>query len=236
MINKSVDEAVFDAILAQAFRDAAEADMKEEALDKDFVPVKLTPEHLRIEQRAYRRYEAKRKQENNANLYAGIRRAVASILIVGTIGFATVFAVPPVRAAVVDAVVEFFEKYISFDFWGDSPNVTMKLGDYELSYIPNGFELTEQEETRLYNRYNFINPETGDSFSIKFSATKSLTVQFDSEYSTYDSTDIGDYTAYWIESEINTNHELMINNGTDVIEIAGNVSQQEILTIAKNIS
>ena len=76
MIKKSVDEAVFDTILTQAFRDAAKEDMKDEALDKDFVPVQLTPEHLQIEQKAFKRYEARCKRQVSANRYAVLRRVV----------------------------------------------------------------------------------------------------------------------------------------------------------------
>ena len=236
MINKSVDEAVFDAILTQAFRDAAEADMKEEALDKDFVPVKLTPEHLRIEQKAYKRYEVQRKRRVNANRYAGLRRAVSCILIVGTIGFVTMFAVPPVRAAVIDAVVEFFDRYTSFDFWGYGRSEALKLGDYELGYIPDGFELTEQEKTRLSSKYTLTNSETGIAILIKFVPTNSTTVQHDSEHSEYDVVDVNDYTAYLVESEVDETLRLMYNDGTNVITITGALSQKEILKIAENIS
>lgn len=236
MIKKSVDEAVFDTILTHAFRDAAKEDMKDEALDKDFVPVKLTPEHLQIEQKAFKRYEARYKRQVNANRYTVLRRVVSCILIVGTLGFVTMLAVPPVRAAVIDAVVEFFDKYTSFDFGAYIYGEAYKLGDYELRYIPDGFELTKQEETRLYSEYTLTNAETSIDIRINIAPADSTTIKYDSEHSEYNVVAVNNYTAYLVKSEIDETLQLMYNDGTNVITITGALSQKEILKIAENIS
>ena len=236
MIKKSVDEAVFDTILTQAFRDAAKEDMKDEALDKDFVPVKLTPEHLQIEQKAFKRYEARYKRQVSANRYTVLRRVVSCILIVGTLGFVTMLAVPPVRAAVIDAVVEFFDKYTSFDFRAYINDEAQKPGDYELGYIPGGFELTKYEETRLYSEYTLTNAETGIAVRINIAPADSTTIKYDSEHSEYNVVAVNNYTAYLVRFEIDETLLLMYNDGANVITITGALSQQEIIKIAENIS
>ena len=236
MIKKSVDEAVFDTILTQAFRDAAKEDMKDEALDKDFVPVKLTPEHLQIEQKAFKRYEARYKRQVSANRYTVLRRVVSCILIVGTLGFVTMLALPPVRAAVIDAVVEFFDKYTSFDFGAYIYGEAYKLGDYEFGYIPDGFELTEQEETRLYAKFILTNTEVGTAITIKYAPSDSTTIQLDSEHSDYETVLVNGYTAYLIQSETDRSFQLIYNDGYNVITVSGDISKKEILKIAENIS
>jgi len=162
MINKSVDEAVFDAILTKAFRDAAEADMREEELDTGFVPVTLTPKQLKIEKAAYHRAHTRRKRAASSAHYPVLRRIVSCILIVATIGFATIFAIPPIRAAVVGAVVEVFNKFTALNFASSGIVEPLKLGDYQFGYLPKNFKLTEQSETRLLSQYTFNHIKTGD--------------------------------------------------------------------------
>ena len=137
-------------------------------------------------------------------------------------------AVPPVRASVIDAVVEFFDKYTSFDFGAYIYDEAYKLGDYELGYIPDGFELTKQEETRLYSEYTLTNAETSIDIRIKIAPADSTTIQHDSEHSKYNVVAVNNYTAYLVKSEIDETLQLMYNDGTNVITITGALSQKEI--------
>lgn len=125
---------------------------------------------------------------------------------------------------------------LPFDFGAYIYDEAHKLGDYELSYIPDGFELTKHEETRLYSEYTLTNAETGIAIYIKIVPTNSTTIQHDSEHSKYNVVAVNNYTAYLVKSEIDETLQLMYNDGTNVITITGALSQKEILKIAENIS
>ena len=125
---------------------------------------------------------------------------------------------------------------LPFDFGAYIYDEAHKLGDYELSYIPNGFELTNQEQTRLYAEYTLTNAETGIAIYIEITPADSTTIQHDSEYSEYNVVAVNNYAAYLVKSEIDETLRLMYNDGTNVITITGAFSQKEILKIAENIS
>jgi len=64
----------------------------------------------------------------------------------------------------------------------------------------------------------------------------SLSVQFDANYSQNEETVINGYPAYWVETDTYSNCQLVFSTGNHVIEIGGNISLEEILSIAENIS
>ena len=106
------------------------------------------PEKYRKAERKY--YNKKMKQSSGT--HAVLRKIAACILICLSVGFAALMAIPTVRAAVWDSVVNFYEKYIKFDF-----NVAAigeeTIGDYTLRYVPDGFVRTAVVENDAKNKY-----------------------------------------------------------------------------------
>ena len=125
---------------------------------------------------------------------------------------------------------------LPFDFGAYIYDEAHKLGDYELSYIPDGFELTKYEETRLYSEYTLTNAETGIAVRIYIAPADSTSIKYDSEHSEYNVVAVNNYTAYLVRFEIDETLLLMYNDGANVITITGALSQQEIIKIAENIS
>ena len=231
MINKSVDEAVFDSILTRAFRDAVKADMEE---DKNTAPVKLTPEHLKAERRAYNKYEAMERQLDKRSIHPRLRRAVSAVLIAGCVGFVTMISIPKVRAAVAEVVIEFFEKYVSFDFTrsGDS---SAREGEYTFGYIPDGFELVEQYEDPLTKECVYKDGN-GSELSILYVPTKNTILMNDIENAEYSEIEINGYRAYIMDSAAYNNARLLFDDGKNVFTIVGNLPKEEFLKIAENIT
>ena len=174
MSKKSMNEILFDAALEKAFADAWEQEMKE--LEREELPAaEINPRHRRKERRAFAR-----TQRRTSRLYEVSRKIAACLLIVLGLNFTAILVIPTVRAAVWDSVVEFFEKYMVFDFvHSDSDSVV--IGDYTMEYVPDGFALLDAYEMRLYSLYKFSNLE-GDWFNITyFSSEEQANLKYDKE-------------------------------------------------------
>lgn len=231
MINKSVDEAVFDSILTRAFRDAVKADMEE---DKNTAPVKLTPEHLKAERRAYNKYEAMERQLDKRSIHPRLRRAVSAVLIAGCVGFVTMISIPKVRAAVAEVVIEFFEKYVSFDFTrsGDS---SAREGEYTFGYIPDGFELVEQYEDPLTKEWVYKDGN-GSKLTISCSNTKATIFMNDIAQAEYLEIEVNGCRAYFMDTGVYNSERLIFDDRKNVFTIVGNLPKEEFLKIAENIT
>ncbi|MBQ8551908.1 MAG: DUF4367 domain-containing protein [Clostridia bacterium] len=225
------DEAVFDTILAQAFRDAAEADFKEEKNGAE--PIKLTAAQLKEERKAYERYE--KKNRSGVKRFTGMHKAVACILLVCTIGFAAMFAIPPVRAAIVGAVVEFFTEYMSLDF-GDSDGDAITVGEHKFDYIPDGFVMIDSVENKIANKYTFENKDTNESFIIRFTTENISGSNYDFKNTEYEKLDINGYSACLIKSGADLVTAIVFNTNSNVITVSGTISEKEIIKIAEKIS
>ena len=230
MTNRSENEKIFEAILVSAFRDAANLDMEEDELCE---PVKLSPEHLKEERRAYNRYEFRRKWiwvTGNQIL----RRVVAIILVVGCVGFAVLVSMPEVRAAVVDAVVKFRDKYVSLDFTGAGSG-TFTSGEYTFGYIPKGFKLTEEYEDPITKSYEFTNDE-GEELSISYTPAFATLTEADIENSEYSEIMVNDHVARLFGTDDCGITLLIFSDGNYVFRVSGNISEKEIIKFAEKIS
>lgn len=212
-----------------AFRDAAIADMEEAKLCE---PVTLSSKHLKEERRVYNRYEFKRKcQSITKNPF--LRKAVAVVLVICCVGFATLVSMPEVRAAVVDAVIKFCDKYVSLDFT-KSGSTTLTNGEYTFGYIPKGFRLTEQYEDPITKIYKLTN-DVGKEIYISYTPTFMTTIENDIENNEFSEISVNGYKAYLFKANGQEKTKLIFDDGDNVIRIAGDISEQDVLKIAKKI-
>jgi len=226
MINKSVDNAVFDAVLRKAFTEAFAREVAE--IEAQPSAAESLPEKYR---RAERRYYNKKMKQSSVT-YAVLRKIAACILICLSVGFATLMAIPTVRASVWDSVVNFYEKYIKFDF-----NITAcgeeTIGDYTLGYVPDGFVRTVMRETPVRNVYTY---ESGQNvFNIEYYYSKSNTLAIDDEKGNIYVIKINDMDGYMIEYYDGT-YALVWRCNDVVFTVDGNIDSKEIIEIAENIS
>ena len=225
MINKSVDNAVFDAILRKAFTEAFEREVAE--IEAQPSAAGALPEKYRRAERKY--YNKKMKQSSGT--YAVLRKIAACILICLSVGFAALMAIPTVRASVWDSVVDFYEKYIKFDF-----NVAAigeeTIGDYTLRYVPDGFVRTAAMETALKNVYKY---ENGNYiFSVKYYYPEGNTIAYDDEGGEMHIIDIDGEDGYLIEYDGGWQSFTWQKNDA-IFTVDGNLSANEMIKIAKNI-
>ena len=230
MTSGSENKKIFEAILVSAFRDAANLDMEEAELCE---PVKLSPAHLKEERRAYNRYEFRRKWRWVTGNQI-LRRVVAIILVVGCVGFAVLVSMPEVRAAVVDAVVKFRDKYVSLDFTGSGSGI-FTSGEYTFGYIPKGFKLTEKYEDPMTKSYEFTNDE-GKNICITYSPSFMTILENDIENNDYSEIMINKYKAYLFNSNKLGETKLIFDDGSNVFRIRGEIPEKDVLKVASKIS
>ena len=225
MINKSVDNAVFDAILRKAFTEAFEREVAE--IEAQPSAAGALPEKYRRAERKY--YNKKMKQSSGT--YAVLRKIAACILICLSVGFAALMAIPTVRASVWDSVVNFYEKYIKFDF-----NVTAggeeTIGEYTLGYVPNGFVRTAAYETALKNVCKYENGQ--NVINIRY-YPDGHDIAYDDEKGKIYTIKINDIDGYLVEY-LDGTYTLVWEYNHNVFTVDGNISSKEIIKIAENIS
>lgn len=226
MINKSVDNAVFDAVLRKAFTEAFAREVAE--IEAQPSAAESLPEKYRREERKY--YNKKMKQSSGT--YKVLRKIAACILICLSVGFAALMAIPTVRASVWDSVVNFYEKYIKFDF-----NVTAggeeTIGEYTLGYVPDGFVRTDAMETAVKNIYKYENGQR--VFCISYHCSKEKTIAYDDEKGVMRNIKINGIDGYMIKYS-DGKFTLVWENNDIVFTVDGNLSSKELFKIAENIS
>ena len=226
MINKSVDNAVFDAILRKAFTEAFEREVAE--IEAQPSAAGALPEKYR---RAERKYYNK-KMRQSSGTYAVLRKIAACILICLSVGLAALMAIPTVRASVWDSVVNFYEKYIKFDF-----NVTSvgeeTIGDYTLGYVPDGFVRTAEVETSFKNKYRYENGEC--YFTVSCYASEDISVLYDDENGKVELIRVREKDGYCIVY-LDGSASIVWQVNHTVFSCVGNVTKAELMKIAENIT
>ena len=224
MINKSVDNAVLDAVLRKAFTEAFEREVAE--IEAQPSAAEALPEKYR---RAERKYYNK-KMRGASGTYAVLRKIAACILICLSVGFAALMAIPTVRASVWDSVVNFYEKYIKFDF-----NVTAggeeTIGDYTLRYVPDGFVRTSAVETALKNVYKYEDGQHAFNI-VYYYYPEDYTIAYDDEKGVMHSIQINGMDGYLVEYSGGT-YTLVWEYNHTVFTVDGDISVNEMMKIAE---
>ena len=128
-INDSVFEALFRQAVIDNFLEELDSLPPEEELAKLYT---FSPEHETRMQRLFAR-EARRERTRAVIMWT--RRAAAVFVIAVTIIFGVLMFNPQVRAAVVETVTEWYEKFVRFT--SNAPE--MAKTNLEPGYIPDGF-------------------------------------------------------------------------------------------------
>ena len=229
MTNNPENEKIFEAILASAFRDAALADLEEA---KKCEPVTFSSKHLRAQRRAYSKYKLRRGWKEITENHI-LRKSVAALLVICSVGFVALVSMPEVRAAVADAVVRFCDKYVSLDF--TRPGQSFADCEYTFGYIPKGFRLADEYSDPLVKSYIFRN-DSGEKFSITYSLSSMTAIEADNENSRYSEITINDKTAHLIENDAQGEVVLIFDDGDNVFEINGQLQKKDAVRIAEKIS
>ncbi|MBQ2767755.1 MAG: DUF4367 domain-containing protein [Clostridia bacterium] len=227
MINRKVDDAVFDVILTHAFREAFAQEM-EQIEAEDSQPAQPSEKHRKHERAYYKKM--RRKPIKVMTIVRGTAACVAAVIC---LSFGAMMFSPPVRAAVVDTLVGFFEKYVAVDVDVDKDSKAIFVGEYTMNYVPHGFELVDRSESSAINRYKFSNGS--EYFKLCFYETKDSLLKFDMEQGNTTQLEINGELAYLIQNENGYSILVWIYDGK-TMSVEGVINIKTMQNIAKNIS
>ena len=216
------DEALGEAFLKSAFKEAAELEFSE--ISKTDVDIKYPTDK---QQREIGRAIAKKKNSAVSKIW----RAVAMIAIVFCLTFGVLMLQPTVRASVLDVVITFFEDYLNINLGSNEPTANYPLGDYTITYIPNGYILTDSKDTLLHNTKTFS--DNKNELNIYYYNSPYKKVNVDNE--SLSEIKIGELHGYFIEHENPELNNLIWGNENYYFSIRSALPKKEMIKIAENI-
>lgn len=224
MINRKVDEAVFDAILEQAFSDVIEEDFEKLKSESESCTISSETD-LKI-----RKMIAKAGKADQRKLTRTVLRIASVVLVVMlNLGLIGILMVPSVNAEVKNVFADLFEKYTSYET-KEQDSLVVTTSEYEIKYIPKEFELIQREDNFLlfkeinqgngYISINIYNEDFGRlSIDTENNTSKNIKINGTEANLNYTGTD---YSLFWYD-------------GYHFLAIYSNVAEQELLKIACNI-
>ena len=234
---KSMNNSIFEAMLTNAFSEYLDERMASvpsdaELAEKFPLPKKKTKWiNRRIKERKYNR-------KRPLKLVYTQRVAIAA-LVIFSLSFGILSTSPKVQAAIKDTVVEWYEKYIKFNFKstetaGEEKESQRTLESFNIGYIPSGFTQTESSE-RIDDRYYMYTNESNDYIIIEIAITDTYGFVADNEKNKYDEISLHGSKAYFMFDDVNQSGAVIWADGAYTITVEGIFNKEELLKIAENI-
>ena len=192
-----------------------------------------SPEKLKELQREINRQNRRRKICSLQQILSPIISRVAIIFLVFVIGLSTVLVTSAdAREYLYQLIFTMYERYSEVVIPEDITNTVESKIKYEITYIPDGFELTEEQmltssESKVYadsnNHFIIIGFET---------LSDGQTIRFDTENADIQSVMIGDSMGHIIKKDYT---QIVWQNATTFFSISSNLPSETTLKIAQGI-
>lgn len=224
MINKKIDEAVFDALLEQAFSDVIEEDFKK--IKEESEPCSISSETDHKIRAMIAKAEKQRKPKHTNTI---LRAAAVVLIVMLNLGLIGILMVPSVNAEVRNVFADLFEKYTAYETLKNNYEA-ITTSEYKIGYVPSGYELISNDDFHVLFRE--INQGNG-YISINMSNEDFARTSLDSENTVTQNIKIngndaclcirdGNYTLFWYD-------------GYKFFTLYSNINEYELLKIANNI-
>ena len=230
MINKSVDDKLFDSILSQAFLEAAEQDL-EEMPDEE---VEYSPKYQKEERKKYNKVmRTSHFAPKKRAIGIGVKRVASVVLVIGVILSIVMLMTPTIRADFFNLATTFFEKYFSISPAGQ--DVSYETEGYLFGYIPEDLVDVDVRENPVASRYTFTSVDGERSATIKIQPAKNSSLQYDNEHMTVSEILVNGYRGYLISSDYSSISDIIWADDATLFSVRGNISVGELTKIAENI-
>jgi len=243
-INDELFDAICEAAFSQYVTDTCASYPSKEETDAMFTIPKKGRRRLK------RALKAKKYGKPLFVVY--LRRVAVILLVTVTVAFGVLMTNTEVRAAIKNTIIEWYSEYIKFNFIAGEEtvveidpistgeksdvqdNTSNPLYDYEIGYIPAGFELDsirEKEHRRSYIYYN----SSGKHISISINDPKYSTFSSDIEHNEYTEMKIDDRNVYLLYDDNRNDGSIIYSESDYIIYVYGSVEKTELIEIFKNI-
>lgn len=232
---KSVHESVFEGILSTALAAYIEEEMSLAPSD-DELTVMYPASEKRLKE--YRRRAKKQKPSKTPTAVVHLRRVAVIFLAVVSVCFGILMINDGVRAAVIESVVTWYEKYVEFDFF-NSGNTAMfesknSVDDFVVEYIPEGFEYDSTSEIPGVKEIFYFD-ENGEFIFVGLYESENHWTSLDSEYSEYEEVKINGHDAYLLYNEAESAGSIAFGDKLFSVCITGLIDKEELIKVAENI-
>ncbi len=146
MINKKIDEAVFDVVLEQAFSDVIEEDVKK--LQEEAEPCTISAE---TDSKIRKMIAQVGKHDHRMRTKTVIRVASIVLVVLLNVSLIGLLMVPSVNAEVKNVFADWFDKYVSYETISNK-HKAVTTSEYEIGYIPGEYELILNDNKQILFR------------------------------------------------------------------------------------
>lgn len=181
---------------------------------------------------------AQEKVMRKYNIIRILKYAAIIVLMIGTLALTN----SDVRAKIKEIFFEMFDEYAVMTFNSESENVITSLEDldFELGYVPDGFELVEEIKTiNVVNIYYADNNDKNLLIEYCLIYNDKINLNTDSKDMIYENIIInGKYESYFRSSEDTNKENYLIYYNSELgctVTIMANLSKEEMIKIAENI-
>lgn len=184
-------------------------------------------------------YEKTFRRASRQEAWAKAGRRIAAAVLVFLIGGAILLVVnPTARAAIRDWFFEIIGEHVVYQF-EENANMT-KLPQYQLSYLPDGFEVLDKIDNSIMQSILYRNEISNEVFRFEYSFFhEGMHLDlFTGKSTTQETVTVNGITAdfYYADASSNTNNLIWIDKKMQIIfSISGNLDQSIMLHIAENI-
>lgn len=231
-MNKSFNEEIFDNLLEKAFLKF------EKDLQKTYPNEKELGKAYPINRKTIRNYKRILKEKENGRKFIlkYVSSAAVAILCIISLFFGVILTNSGVRASVEKVVLVWHDKYTEFIYNRTSSDFSSyEVEDFEIGYIPVGFELQFENCLDSIRLISFANTQKEDETIDIQIFDDQTSVCFDNDYMSYEKIKIGSNEAWLMYNDDEKYGSLLVVYDKISVMVVGYLSKEEIIKVARNI-
>lgn len=190
-----------------------------------------------LDRRVQHSINKENRRQEYGSFYIFAKRCAAVILVVCSVSFAIAMSIPPVRAALWNAIVRFFEDYLSITYVSEAPapEVIEEIRDIKPSREDWEKKVVEDSSITHFVMYY----ENGDkvlSYTQNILAKSEMWI--DNEYTSLEEVKVGNYSAYVVFKPDKQIYALSWNDGVYkyLLEtFTPEISKEELIALAETV-
>lgn len=194
---KQIDDHVFEALFRQAVIDSYTEEIDSIPSESELMKTITFSSEFELKMKKLLIHEQCKEIFTKAMKFG--KRAAAIFVVATSIFFCTMLLNYEVRAVVKNTIVEWYDKFTSFIFHGETSD-TYKQKEWRPNYLPEGYhEITIEMLGKQTNIEYFINQ--GDIIHFSYKPQGNVNISIDNENHIIKSNTINGYEAYTAEAK-----------------------------------
>ncbi len=190
-----------------------------------------------LDRRVQRNINREKQRKEYGSFYVYAKRCAAAVLIMCSISFVVAMAIPPVRAALWNAIVKFFEEYLSITYVSEAPSPDIIEDVKDIKPLREDWEKKVVEDSPITRRVIYYeNGQKVLSYTQNILAKGEMWI--DNEYSALEEVKVGNHPASIIFKPDKQIYALSWNDGAYKYLLSSytpEISKEELIALAETI-